>query len=303
VPAGHAEIWLTESTLGGGGVLEEIARQYAENPRRFFRMVESALDASDFELVDAELTRIVTMSQEDPGVTWLLTDVRSATRHEDLQAAVSRLEAGLSKRGVLVTHSVMSAVHARILRPGSSDGTDALLLALIKRWRDEESRLGIELDSRIFAFLASADTALVDALKHVDPNVSNDRAFRFHALSGLLWPRGNAIRSLGLGSYNPFSPLPPPDRELVLDRLTRSSPGIGVETSGWRAAVAAALRKHGIARLTASLNEYEALKAALLGLAVDPLEFDALLLYPQVESIERGPNGFRVTLNLPEAIQ
>jgi len=302
-PLRQGEIWITEATVGGGGILEEVARRYAEDPRHFFRLVENALGPSEYELVDSELTRILEMAEQDDAFAALLQDVRSASRHADLEAGIARIELTLAARGVLVTHAIVSALHARILRPGSSRATDALLLALTRRWRMEEGRLGIEIDARVFAYLASEDAALTQALPHVDATMVADRAFRFHALYGLLWPRGSAVRSVPLSTYNPFAPLPPAARELVLDRLTRTSPTIAVGANGWRAAVADALRESGIARLTTPLTEREALKTGLLELAAEPLEIDALHLYPRVEGIARGPDGFFATLHLPEAVQ
>jgi hypothetical protein len=302
-PAGQRELWITEATLGGAGVLEEVTRRYAEDPRRFFRLVENALGPSDYELVDAELTRLLEMVAVDPALATLFQHVRGATRHEELQAAVSLLEAELSARGVLVTHAVMSAMHARILRPGSGPHTDALLLSLMLRWRAEEKRLGVELDARVFAYLLSKDGGVTSALGQVDPAVAGTPSSRFHALYGLLWPRGSTVRSVALASYNPFAPLPPADRELVLDRLTRTSPTVVVGKDGWQAAVADGLREHGMVRLSAALAARDVLKAALLDLAAEPIEVDALHLYPQVEGVERGPNGFRATVYLAEAVQ
>lgn len=49
----------------------------------------------------------------------------------------------------------MTAINARILRPGSTPETDKLLLDLIRLWHQEEARLGIEIDARVFAHVAS----------------------------------------------------------------------------------------------------------------------------------------------------
>jgi len=48
----------------------------------------------------------------------------------------------LSFQGILVTHPVMTAINARVLRPGSNQETDKLLLDLIRLWHEEEERLG-----------------------------------------------------------------------------------------------------------------------------------------------------------------
>ncbi len=49
----------------------------------------------------------------------------------------------------------MRAINARVLRPGSNQETDKLRLDLIRLWHEEEERLGIEIDARVFAGLSA----------------------------------------------------------------------------------------------------------------------------------------------------
>jgi hypothetical protein len=90
---------------------------------------------------------------------------------------------------------------------------------------------------------------------------------------------------------------------LVLDRLTQEVPLIQLEGINWRDQVLDALKVHGAAQLTGRPEQGAALKAAVLSLAVQPLEVDFLHLYPQVEGIEYAGAQITVSLNLPEAIQ
>ena len=56
---GGAAIWLTETSIGGLGLIEQLATYYAADPRRFWGLVDSALGPNDFEYVDATLTRLL----------------------------------------------------------------------------------------------------------------------------------------------------------------------------------------------------------------------------------------------------
>ena len=58
-------MWITEATIGGGGVVEEVLRAFVSDPRRFFRIAESALAATDFDPVDRELTRLLELTATD----------------------------------------------------------------------------------------------------------------------------------------------------------------------------------------------------------------------------------------------
>ena len=59
----------------------EILRRYAADPANFFRLASSALESSDFEIVDSELTRLLELSQTSAEVAEPMADVPLATRY------------------------------------------------------------------------------------------------------------------------------------------------------------------------------------------------------------------------------
>lgn len=303
IPDGVEEIWITESTLGGGGLIEEILRRYSSDPLKFFRLAQSALEPSDFEIVDAELTRLLELEAADTELADAMAGVRRATSYESLRRATEGLRRVLSSRGILVSHPVMAAVNARILRPGSSAQTDELLRLLIRRWRAEEERVGVEIDARVFAYVASGDDQLDQALAHLGAIYPSDPNWRFQVIYGLLWPRGNLIRSQALSSYNPFAPLPEADRELLLDVLRPAESKVSLNDANWRTRVAEALAQSGAVSLVAQSVERERLKRAILDLVAEPLEVGFLHLYPQIEGVQREDHSLSVRLSLREVVQ
>ena len=96
---------------------------------------------------------------------------------------------------------------------------DTLIRDLIRRWQAEEERLGLEIDPRVFAFIATSLPQFQVSLAAFGNFPHQDPFWRFQVISGLLWPRGFHIRSQGLSFYNPFAEPPPPDREILLDLL------------------------------------------------------------------------------------
>ena len=63
-----AEIWISELSPGGNGHIEEVQRQYAEDPRRFFSLMTAALRDNDFSLSDFQLRRFLeTVVEGDSG--------------------------------------------------------------------------------------------------------------------------------------------------------------------------------------------------------------------------------------------
>ncbi len=301
MPVGREEVWITEATIGGGGMVEEILRTFAADPRRFFRIAESALAATDFEIVDRELTRLLALTATDAAVNAALDAVRSAADHAALAAAALALRRLLAQRGIVVNHPVMSAIHTRVLRPGSSPATDSLLRRLVEDWNAAEDRLGVEIEPRVYAYVAArsptvqADLALVGAVP------AHDAFWRFQTVSGLLWPRGYQVRAQGLSFYNPFADAPPPDRDILLDLLRAGEPTVPLG-HGWEGAVAHALANRGAVRLAASPADRAAMKQALLHLAAEPVEANFLHLYPTVVGVGHDPGEVAVTLDLREVL-
>jgi hypothetical protein len=143
----------------------------------------------DFELVDQELTRLLDLLPSDDELPSTLALLRQSNNHQETQQTVAKLRRQLTEHGILVTHPVLSA-------------------NLIHQWREEEKRLGIEIDARVFAYQASANIQYNEALTGVGGASSNDRHWRFQTIYSLLWPRGITVRSRNLMPYNPFCPNP-----------------------------------------------------------------------------------------------
>jgi hypothetical protein len=302
VQAEIEEIWITESTIGGGGIIEEILRRYAADPANFFRLATSALEASDFEIVDSELTRLLELTSTSVEVADAMANVRVAQGYVELKQASDNFRKVLSTQGILVTHPVMTAINARIVRPGSNTETDKLLLDLIRLWHQEEERLGIEIDARVFAYVVSHDDRLDQGLLHlglVQPNPY----WRFQVIYGLLWPRGSIVRSRALSAYNPFVMLPDADRELVLDVLQVGDRTVWLDDPNWREQVADGFRQGVSVLLIALFDAREDLKSAMLSLAVEPMELGFLQVYPLVEGVQRHTQGFAVRLRVREVVQ
>jgi hypothetical protein len=297
------EVWLTESAVGGGGVVERFQARFAEDPRRFYDLMARALAPSDFERTDEQLTRFVGTLAEDDALRDAVAGVRDARErsHLELRTAFDQLLATLRERRFLVTHPVVAGLNARILRPGSTPELDRLLRTLLARWTETEQRLGVELDARTFAWLSSEDRALDTAL---GPGLVPDEAsetWRFGVLYSLFWPRGGPIRGQRLSSYNRYCDLLPPERGLALRLLRDPLPVVEADTSEWRAAVDSLLVKDGAAGLLAPDSAIDALRMAMLDLAAKPVDTGLLLSHPRIRNARKDAAGVTVVVELPEA--
>ncbi len=233
----------------------------------------------------------------------IFADIRRAYGYEELRNADKRLKNALTSRGIFLSHPVLSALNMRILRAGSSPQSDTLLREMLWRWRSEEARLGIEIDARVFAFSVADDPLLRDAVAHVDPSTRDNRNWRFQVLYGLLWPRGSEVRSRNLATYNPFSQLPPADRDILRSILGTDRQTVLLGSESWWDKLTAILAKEGVVYLTAPAKKADALKTALLELAATPLDVGYLHLYPRLAGLRRHHNTISAILEIKEAVQ
>lgn len=302
-------LWLTETTIGGGGFVEALFHAYSEDPRRFLDLLDAALSPSDFEDIHSELSLVLRWAGEDSErgerVRSAMHQVRSATGHSGMVAAQARLRRQLSSYGLRTTHAVITALQARVLRPGSSQSTDVLLSTLVQRWETLETRLGIEVSAQVVAYLNSAsddlDTALAGLTGATRP--TQVEQWRFDTLYGLLWPRGAAVRAQALQAYNPYSPLPETDRLLVLATLTRARRDIKLEQNHWLPLLQSALLTDGIATLSVGLEGRALLADAIHHLMLEPLDLGHLLAYPRLRGLTQEADRLAVVVELAEVIQ
>jgi hypothetical protein len=306
---GLSEVWLTERTVGGGGIIENFLARYGEDPRRFFDLVEAALKPSDFEIADEQLTLFLdwVMSDSEAAVRDAVGVVRKAMndRHEEFASAFQNLIRLLSSRGLFVCHSVVAAIATRILKPGSNPQTDQMLHQLIHEWQAREEQLGIEIDSRVFASQCARDGSLDTSLGKLqgDALETDRRQWRFSALMSVLWPRGSVIRSRRLSVYNPFAKLPSTEHDLVRNCLPSDIEVVDVAAIGWRERANESLVRDSAVELRAPAAESRSLRSAILSMIVDPVDSGFMLLHPRVRSMERGTGFVSVTLDLAEAGQ
>lgn len=308
-PAGTEEIWITEKTVGGGGIIESFLIRYGEDPRRFFDLVENALRPSDYEIADQQLTLLLQWmaSPDESEIHDRVSDYRegSTKNHVEHANAFDAFRKTLTKRGLFTCHGVVAAIANRVLRPGSSVDTDALLHRMITKWRDLEDKLNIEIDPRILAYLESADEAIDSVIKDPGDNAIevNRRQWRFNTLFSLLWPRGGASRSSRLAAYNPFDQLPETEHDLVRLFLVGEPERVSVEDDDWQRKACDALVRDSEVILVAEPDDLPLLRKALLEVMTVPIDSGFMLLHPKVNRVDRRADSIEIGLSLPEGVQ
>ena len=299
-------IWISESSTGGSGLIEECIERIGGDPRQFFNLVEAALDLSEYELLDGQLERFLAiMNEGHAGIGCAVGALREATSFKETEESFQQLRTEMAAEGFLQFHSFIVALNNRILRSGSNREVDQLLYQVITTWKEEEARLGIEIDARIVAYLMSRRIEVERFLNMElgEVTAANLPLWRFNSIYGVLWPRGQAVRHVHLNLYNPYCTFSPVERLLVRDLLEKSVPVVEVPCEEWRDKCLHGLQKEGALRICCGNEEKEILKEVFNFLMTNPVEDDYLLLFARLRSVRQKAGHIEIEVELMEAIQ
>lgn len=305
-PDDTVRIWITESTLGGAGVIQAFAEAFTSEPRALFRAIEAAIAPSDMELASYGLCQFIDLATTDPEIQTLTGQLRSSQGHLESRHLRDRLYRQLSAHGVELSHGFSVSLNARLLRPGSTSAVDHLLVKLTRYWELVEQRFGVAISLREFCCLAVKNAGLraevVGALGNLHCTAAQD-ADLIAVLSGLLWPKGIDIRQRTLQSYNPFRPRRLTDPALIRHLLLNPNLAvIGLPDDGddWYAQFAHVIAERGIVQLAAPRDADRRVRAAIVWIVSSAVDVGFLQFFPYLERIEKDEHEVRMVFTIRE---
>ena len=303
---GIATIWITETTLGGAGVLQAFAERFANEPRILFDSVEASLAPTDLELIDRGLQRIVALATSDSEVASALAELRSTDSHirrNELWRALSKL---LSKRGgVDLSHALVVALNSRLLRSGASAALDKLLLEIYEYWDELENRFESVIGLREFALICSRTARWQEAIRtylttSLTPEISDNTSV-LSAITNLLWPKESEVRTSSFKSYNPYRQARNLDSAVVRHFLMQKAlKRIYLNAPSWREHLVDAFNAFGACRLVAGPDQSAELRTELVRLSASPVNVGVLQFFPVVGRVEHVGDEISVELTLRE---
>ncbi|SAK87907.1 putative ATP-dependent helicase Lhr [Caballeronia glebae] len=305
-----ARIWVTETTLGGAGVIQAFADTFAREPHSLFHALEAALAPTDLELASNGLIRFLGLVEEDSEICNLTAAVRSNSDHTVRAQHREQLYHALAKRGVDISHALSVSLNTRLLRAGMDSNSDRLLRELVTEWARLEGQYGIAIGLREFCYLAirlPGTRGKLNALVSQSTGGALSDGGLIQVLCGLLWPRGIEIRQRALQSYNPFR-----ERRLTDPALVRSlllAPrvsNVSISEPDWQATLAKRLAEDGVACLVAEDTHKDShsgdMRAAVVRAISAPVNVGFLQFFPTVDRVDRNNVSTKVTLVLREHI-
>jgi superfamily II DNA or RNA helicase len=308
VTAANGEFWISETSPGGIGLVEEFIARYGEDPRRFYALLTASLQPNEHETIDFQLLRLLDELAGPDSDDELIENIeayRNATGVGEAESAFHVLREALTDKDYVFFHGFATALNNRIIRPGSSRFSDAFLFQALTMWTKAEERLGVELEPRTIAHRYSQSLE-VDAIAR-EGNIhlpsENLENWRFNVVYGLLWPRGNVVRKHRANLYNPFYPIPDPERLLVITHLVNDAEKVTLGEENWHANAIEALANSGLVTLVCPVLEKKLLSEALNFFITNPIQTDYLSVFARMDSLRRVDRFLEADLQLAEAAQ
>ena len=301
------ELWLTEATIGGAGVIEEFLSEYSKDPRRFLRILDSKLAASDLELTADQLGRAVKLAASDDErgkpLAAAFEGIRGAGNHADSVAATETLRQRLSDVDIPPSMTLMIALNARILHAGTNPNTDRFIASSIHEWDAAESRIGIDIDLRVFCLYKSSDEGLAGALglgAGTATTLANE-SWRYSVVYGMLWSKGSQLRVEGLKAWSPYGAIPACDRLLIVAAIDDSIRLIPIGQAGWFASFAEAVAGDGSVDLSGAIANPRLFSDALMLIGANPVDSETLLVFARLTGVRTEGDRLIANFELPEA--
>lgn len=284
---------LTETSIGGLGLVETLHRDYVQDPRTFWEAVRRAAAPTEAEEVDASLqTLLRDLTAPDSVYRPYVNNFRTAESINEMDAALDALVEAWSLHEGPPSHLLVSSIAARFLRPGSSPQVDGTIAEFARQWVEQEERLGVEIDARTMVSLAVSGRLPV-ALGALTSDM----------LFSMLWLRGEAARAQNLQHWHPFR------TNVLIDRLAVESalgdPAISVDVTAddWVHAYLDAMESDGQATLHAPFHARAAVAHALRRVAVEPVDRNGLRVYGRVTGVSQAKGHVQASVSLAEELQ
>lgn len=294
---GEPTSWLTERSPGGAGFLEQVRIEVEEDPRRFARVVRSLLMPGPDARVDRDLRTLLTTSSV--AEVWAALEAfRRTAAPRQRRVALEELRQRMRRSGLAPTAETVSGVIARVGRPGTDRDSDEAARELATGWVDAETRLGFELDLRVWAGLGRR---LLERRGMRLPGPADARAQLDAALS-VLWPRGWQREADRLSVWNPFEAHLPTYPSMVLQAMSGADPHVRVPGQDVLQLVRRRLRQSGTCRVAADRGAERELASLLLALSTSPIDVGGLFAYARVADVSVTGTEHVVSVELRDGV-
>jgi len=308
---GSADVVVTESETGGIGLIESISHACCRDPSAIIDAFEHMLAQCPREETTSTLLRVTNeVVAENPGgaLAQAFQIVRDANGFQSIEHAKDVLQDALRASGFAATRSTFISVVTQLLRAGTSNLTDRFVWLTNALWRRSERRLGVAIDSRVFAYcLVSRESVrrrLSDFLTELSGGKPPDEGQIFVMAERMLLRSCEDSCAECLHQPSRYGGFPQPSRSLAKQWLSMTVTDVEWQPDSllWLSQVQAALREMGTVRIVVPTQNLTAAMQTLPRLLAERIETQFLLLPTALQRVERSGSRTYLTLRTCEAV-
>lgn len=302
-------IWITERTGGGIGLISRIVSHLFQHPRDLDLQLFDCVKHCEREYLDNQLQGVKSMLELSHAT---LTDAFARLRQTNdiigINDTKNFLSDSLQSNGIPATRQLMVSLNSKFLRPNSDTDSDKLLVDLMNRWREEEYRLGIEIDIRVFSVAILQDDIfneqLNDLIKRIDKDHPISENQRFNLVQSMLWSSCHDSCPECIEFYNPYEDNKfMPSWRLLKFWIYGKEEHILYGSSDWELEIVQALTHQHSVSVSCQHNQLNDIQRDIFVLLTTPIENGFQLFYPVVERIERTHDSYIIYFVIRELVE
>jgi hypothetical protein len=300
---GAIEVWIAELAPGGNGHIERVHQELLEDPKRFARLLDRALEENEYERLDHDVSRFLELDADDSHVRTCSDSLRTSWEngHEAVGKAFADLRSATENAQTQLVRAAWTTIVNRMLGPGAHPDLTSTVRGLTAHWEAIEALLGLEIPSRVFGALA-ADEESVDQIFRLGEGVSRYR--RSRVIGSYFWPRGGTAARIELDAGDAFGLLPDIDQCMLREALGPRTQVI--EVTEWSKDVKLlthqSLIDHGYTILRFTADAEGLARSVTLNLQLEPVDIGAMFAYPRTVGAWHQDGELMVELVLDEAL-
>jgi hypothetical protein len=301
------EIWVTESTAGGVGLISKIADTIAQRPHTFELQLMDSISFCEREHLSTHLRSVVELlASKNKRLLDAFDEVRKSTDLPSLINTKHRLSEALETSGIPATRELIVALNSKFLRPNSDADSDSLIVNLISVWENEEARLGTAIDLRVIAVAARQIPEIEDKVRKLLTRIGGtqqiDDSQVFNLLQSLLWLDCHDSCPDCIEKWHPYQKSVRPSRALLKSLLGQETQIVQFNSPYWESAVREKLLGSYQVQISCQISEKDQCKEELSHFLTIPLDIGFQRFYPVIESIRLGNQRWHIHLAINEIL-
>jgi hypothetical protein len=299
-------IWISEKTPGGVGLIAQLASLLESNPGDFEQAMYDTLHYCERQDLAMQLQGVADLVEKgDQQLNAVFMEIRQESSIEELEKLHKRLKAILDRHGIAPTRELLVALHAKWLRSNSDQDSDELLAYLVHFWHQEEQRLNCQIDIRVIVVAALKHAEIAQRLQTVLRRIGGvsltDPSQSFNILQSLLWLNCTDSCPDCIEESHWYQELVKPSRALLLSLLPRRVQRVVYdEQSDWLQQARNILATAYKVQIQCSQDQLAACKQQILSLLIEPIEIGFQFLCPTIEQIIRTDLTWTIELWIKE---